>query len=102
MVGERDDIEIEGFLWDFSPGGNVEHLHDGVSPEDVEAVLRWGPIVYRNLPGRAASHAIIGRDEQGHSLIIYIRETSIAGIWEPITGWRSALAHRLIENEERL
>lgn len=101
MVGERDDIEIDGFYWDYGLGGNVEHLHDGVTPEDVDAVLAWGPIIHRNLPDRKATHAMVGKDGHGRSLIIYIRETSIKGIWEPVTGWRSWLAHELIENEGR-
>ena len=44
---------------------------------------------------------MVGKDGHDRSLIIYIRETSTPGIWEPVTGWRSTLAHKLIENEER-
>jgi hypothetical protein len=46
MVRVPDDIDVEGFLWDFGEGGNVEHLarHE-VSIADVEAVLAFEPFL---------------------------------------------------------
>jgi hypothetical protein len=38
VVGERQEgIDNLRFLWDYAPGGNVEHIAEhGVTPEQVE------------------------------------------------------------------
>jgi hypothetical protein len=42
MVSGRDEIDIESFLWDYAPDGNVSHLHGGVTVDDVEAASPSG------------------------------------------------------------
>jgi hypothetical protein len=102
VVGERADIEVEGFLFDDGPHGNIQQLlTHGVHVDDVNAVLAGGPLFFSNAPGRRASHLMIGRDGRGRSLLIAIVATAEPGIWEPITGWRSAAAHRLLAQEEQ-
>jgi hypothetical protein len=103
VVGERDEIEVNDFAWDYAPTGNVAHLaRHGVSVDDVYAVLGWGPLYFRNLPGRRASHVMIGRDSHDRSLLITLLSTSEIGTWEPVTGWQSAAAHRVLEEEGRI
>lgn len=59
MVGDSDDLEIAAFDWD---DANVRHIaRHGVTPEDAEYVLANGPLFFRNLPGRSATHVMIGR-----------------------------------------
>lgn len=60
------------------------------------------PLFYRNLPGRRASHVMIGRDGRGRSLYIALLAVTEVGNWFPVTGWQSALAHRLLEQEGRI
>jgi hypothetical protein len=100
MVGEPLGIEVTGLLWDYEPGGNVEHLaRNDVAPADVQAVLDNGPLFFRGLESRTSTHAIVGRDNRGRSLLIYIIATPELGIWKPVTGWRSQVARRLLHNE---
>ncbi len=102
MVGKRRHIEVEGFLWDFEADGNVEHLaqHD-VRIADVNAVLAFGPLFFHNGREHAATYGMVGRDGRNRSLIIYLRPTAEGGVWKPITGWQSRLAHRILEQEGR-
>lgn len=87
MVGEPADIEIEGFLWEYGPGQNVEHLarHD-VSPADVFDVLHSGLLLFENVAGRTATHILIGQDRRGRVLYIAILETEEHGVWKPNLG----------------
>jgi hypothetical protein len=100
MVGERAVLHVAGFLWDFTPGGNVEHLarHD-LTITDIDDVLRASPLYFRSLDTGAATHAMIGRDAQSRSLLIYLVPTTTSGIWKPVTGWQSSLAHKILEQE---
>jgi len=100
MVGRRVDKEIEGLVWDFTALANVDHLagHD-VYPDDVEYVRFNRYLMFENLPGRGGSHVMIGRDGRGRSLYISMNETSTPGLWEPVTGWRSGVAHRILHEE---
>lgn len=102
MVGERDDITVEAFAWYYGPEGNVAHLaaHD-VTVEDVYSVLAGRPLYYRNLPGRRATHVMIGRDQRRRSLFVTLLATAEPGEWLPVTGWRSAVAHRILAQEGR-
>ena len=52
--------------------------------------------VYRTKPGefRFATHALVGRDGQNRSLIVFISETE-RGLWPVHTGYRARLAHEL-------
>lgn len=63
MVGEPAEIEVAGFVWDFDPGGNVDHLalHE-VTPGDVRYMHEHDPIYVRNIPSlrRGATH-VMGR-----------------------------------------
>jgi hypothetical protein len=103
VVGEPDSIDVQSFIWDFSPDGNVDHLaRHSVTPEDVEALLESDPLFFRSPPSRRSTHAMIGRDGRGRSLIVYLLGSADPSIWEPVTGWQSKIAHRLLEEEGRL
>src|SRR5438552_5619895 len=103
MVGERVNIRVIGLSWDYLEDGNVEHLakHD-VLASNAEAVLANSPLFFRNVPGHRATHVMIGTDNRGRSLYISLAPTPEAGEWKPMTGWRSGLAHRLLEREGTL
>ena len=99
------EIRVDGFEWDFDPGGNVDHLavHE-VTPGDVRHVHEHDPIYVRNLPslGRSATHVMVGRDARSRSLAIFMVETARTGIWYVVTGRRGADAHQLLERHGRL
>jgi hypothetical protein len=102
VVGEPAAIEINGFLWAES---SIRHLAEhGVSPADVEHVRAHGPLVYRTKPGefRYATHALVGRDGQDRSLIVFISEDADRGLWRVHTAYRARLAHELLEREGRI
>jgi hypothetical protein len=74
---------------------NESHLADhGLTAEMVEEVLDNDPLFFNNVPGRTATHVMIGVTNSGSHLRISILETH-PGVWRPITGWRSSEAHRL-------
>ena len=97
---EPAEIELLGFLWEYEPDGNVEHLarHD-VSPDDVYAVLQSSPMFFLNLPEPTASHIMIGPDGRGRVLYIALLATPETGIWKAVTGWDSRLARRIYYSE---
>ena len=100
MVGDRIELVIEGLVWDFGPRGNASHLaaHD-VLPDDVEAVRRNRYLIFENLPGHRGTHVMIGRDARPRSLYISLEATNEPGVWSPVTGWRSRLAHAILQRE---
>jgi hypothetical protein len=84
VVGERRQIEVEAFEWD----DNEEHLaRHGLTLEVVEQVRDNAPRFFANLPGRTASHVMIGPDLSGSFCYVAIMATARPGVW-PITGWR--------------
>src|SRR3954453_12230894 len=100
MVRQRVQIRVVNFDLGFEAGGNVEHLqaHD-VQVVDLYDVLERGPLFFRNLEGRSGSHAMIGRAGRGRSLYVTLRATPEPGVWHPVTGWRSRLAHNILQKE---
>ena len=102
VVGRRQELVVDDFAWDYGPGGNIEHLrgHE-IEREDIEAVLRFGPLYFRNPGAQTSTHAMVGRDSKNRSLLIYLIPTPAPGVWKPVTGWRSGLAHQLLEREGR-
>jgi len=100
LVGERTDLVVISLLWDFAADGNVAHLaRHGLQPENINAVLMNQPIFFRNVPGRRASHVMIGRDDRDRSLYVTLLAAGRPGYWAPVTGWRSALAHEILQRE---
>ena len=95
---ERDAITVEGFDWD---ANNISHLHDGTTPDDVEAVLRNAPQFFVNLPGRSATHVMVGPRPDGVFFFVAIGPTLRAGVWRPITAWRwhERLARRIYKED---
>ena len=100
MVGDSSNIVVSGFLWDYSLQGNVAHLalHD-VKPDDVYAVLSNSPIFFDNVPGRTATHVMVGPDNKDRVLYVALLATSESGIWQPVAGWESRLARRIYSAE---
>jgi hypothetical protein len=44
VVSEPEDVEVQAFVWDFGPEGNVEHLGDhDVTPQNVEPSSTLAP-----------------------------------------------------------
>ena len=94
MVGEAADISVESFDWDSQ---NVQHIagHD-VAPEDVEFVLRNEPRFFLNLPGRSASHVMVGRDRWERVLYVPILCIEWPHAWRVISAWESRFARGLV------
>lgn len=95
MVGHQ--VEIDILNWDFDEQ-NSEHLarHD-VEPADIYVVWQSDPAYFLNLPGRIATHIMIGRDASGRTLYVPILETQNPGTWRAVTGWQSSYARRLYD-----
>lgn len=102
---ESGEMVVDGFEWNFDPGGNVDHLavHE-VTPADVRFVYEHDPIYVRNVPSLAptSTHVMVGRDSRIRSLAIFIVETARTGIWYVVTGRRGADAHELLERHGRI
>lgn len=94
MVGEPEHIEVLALEWDEVNTGHLIREH-GVHPADVEYVRSNNPLFFCNLPGRGATHVMIGIDDHGYSLYVPIIATAVPGRWRAISAWRSGLAHRL-------
>jgi uncharacterized DUF497 family protein len=93
VVGEPDEISIEELEWDDE---NMAHIEKHfVSPADVEAVRINSPLFFRNLPGRSATHVMIGRDGSGRVLYVALLSTGAAGVWKVISAWESRLARSI-------
>ncbi len=93
MVGEQDEIRVSYLDWDEQ---NTEHIarHD-VAPEDLEFVLANGPLFFRNLPGRSATHIMIGRDNYGRVLYVPMLCVEWPDVWRVVSAWESRFARRL-------
>lgn len=59
----------------------------GIVPDQLYAVLDRFWIVIRNRRDRAASHVLLGTDDQGRSLAVPIVPTDDRLTWRPITAW---------------
>jgi hypothetical protein len=93
VVGEPADIEVAAFEWTVE---NVVHIASHyVSPLDVEAVRSSSPLFFVNLPGRSASHVMIGRDGRGRALYVPIVCVSVPDIWLVVSARESRFARRL-------
>ncbi len=78
-------------LWEWDEA-NLDHLaRHGITLELVEDEI-WteAPKYNKNLPGRSASHFMIGPDRGGTMWTICILQVGEApAIWRAITGWES-------------
>lgn len=95
MVGELDEIlEVSSLDWDDE---NVSHIakHD-VAPDDVEYALANAPLFFRNLPGRSATHVMVGQDDLGRVLYVPILCVEPPDVWRVISAWESRFARRLL------
>jgi len=101
VVGEPADIVIETFDWDSQL---IEHIarHD-VGPADVESALRNQARFFLNLPGRSATHVMVGRDRWDRVLYVPILCIDWPDRWRVISAWESRFARGLLANagEER-
>jgi hypothetical protein len=102
VTGDAADIVVLDFVWEFGLEQNVEHFarHD-VTPDDVFAVLRNGALFFDGLPGRTATHVMIGGDDRGRVLYVAILGTDKPDIWKPISGWESRVARRLFNQQKQ-
>jgi len=100
LVGESDDVEVESLDWDRE---NVTHIaRHGVSRENVEFALSHAPRFFRNLPGRSATHIMMGRDEEGRVLYVPLIQLDRPGAtWRVVSAWESRFARRLYPGEEQ-
>jgi hypothetical protein len=61
--------------------------HHGITSSQMQAVAGNDHILARNRKGRAASHLLIGRDDQGRCLAIPVVPTEHSRTWRAITAW---------------
>lgn len=98
MVGEPAEIEVGKFVW--TPE-NRDHIgRHFVTPTDVDYVLANTPAFFLNLPGRSATHVMVGRDPVGRALYVAIRRAGESDEWVVITAWESRVARRMLETVE--
>jgi len=92
-VLERDDLHVDSWYFD---GENTAHLAlHFVEPADILAAWRSGALFFHNMPGRTASHVMIGEDAKGRVIYAVILETEAVGVWKVISAWESRFARRL-------
>ena len=93
MVGPELDIDISGLDWDDE---NVDHIarHE-VEPADVEFVLANAPLFFRNLPGRSATHVVVGWDSKDRALFVPVLQVG-PDKWRVITAFESRNARKLL------
>jgi hypothetical protein len=98
LVGDRDEIQVSALEWDEQ---NTEHIrrHE-VEPEDVEFALANTPLFFRNLPGRSATHIMVGQDHTGRILYVALVCVDWPQVWRVITAWESRFARRLFAGRE--
>ena len=96
MVGEPDDgIEVASLQWDDE---NIDHIaRHGVTREDVEHGLANGPLFFQNVPGRSATHVMVGQDETGRVLYVPILCVEWPDVWRVVSAWESRVARRLLK-----
>src|SRR5688572_8346759 len=100
MVGEPvAGVEVNELAWD--PDGNVAHIaaHD-VTPADVHAVLRNVPLFFSNLPGRTATHVMIGEDARGRVLYVPMMHKG-GGRWRVVTAFENRSVRRMWQERSR-
>jgi hypothetical protein len=74
--------------WQWDDGNLAEIAGHGLTRRLVLQVFSRAPRFRRNRRGRAATHVMIGPDEGGTLLVIYI--VAVAGqpgLWRVVTGW---------------
>lgn len=59
----------------------------GITIDQLEAVLEGFSVGIRSRRDRAASHVLLGTDDQGRCLTIPIVPTDDPYVWRPITAW---------------
>ena len=93
MVGEPADIRVGAFQWDEAV---EEHIaRHGRERSDVEEARDSRAMFFENLPGRTATHVMLGRDAKGRVLYVAIRFEAPPEVWKVITAWESRFARRL-------
>ncbi len=78
----------------FDDGNLAELDRHNISFEDVLAVLYGEPKFFRNRRGRAGTRLMVGPDSSGRILAVPIIETSVEGVWRPITAWLASEAQK--------
>lgn len=73
--------------FDLTDRALVKAARHGIILPQLYAVLDNRHVLTRNRKDRAASHVLIGRDDQGRCLAIPVAPTEDPLIWRPITAW---------------
>lgn len=61
--------------------------HHGITEVQMQAVAANDHVLARNRKGRAASHLLVGRDDQGRCLAMPVVPTDDPRTWRAITAW---------------
>jgi hypothetical protein len=91
------DIDVSGLLFDDENERKL--LAHGITVVEVQEVYDLAPRFYTNLPGRRASHAMLGPTFNGRLILVPIEEVS-EGLWRPVTGFEPRAAQAARYREE--
>ena len=97
MVGQPDDgVDVWWLDWNDEIVAHIARHQ--ITSEDVEYALTNAPRFFQNLPGRSATHVMVGTDQKGRVLYVPILCLEEPGIWRVISAWESRFARRLMED----
>lgn len=79
------EIDVDALLFDDE--NERKFGQHGVSVAEVQEVYELSPRFYANLPGRRASHAMLGPTYRGRMILVPI-ESLGNGVWRPVTAFQ--------------
>lgn len=77
-------IDVDALVFDDE--NEAKFAAHGLTVEDVQQVLDNRPRYYRNLPGRRASHVMLGPTFDGEMLVVPL-ELYEDALWRPVTAF---------------
>ena len=94
MVGDPAEIEVARL--ERNDEIVVHIARHAITRDDVESILQGAPRFFRNVPGRSATHVMVGIDSRGRVLYIPLLCVEEPKKWRVITAWESRVARRLL------
>ena len=92
------DIEVDGLVFDDE--NETKFAKHSVTVAEVQEVYDLAPRFYENLPGRRASHAMLGPSYEGRLLLVPI-EAYRGTLWRPVTAFEPRPQQAARYGEER-
>lgn len=92
------EIDVDGLLFD-DENGRKFGVH-GITAADVQEAYDLAPRFYENLPGRRASHVMLGPTFTGRLILVPIEPVG-SGLWRPVTAFEPRAEQAARYREER-